>query len=51
MRPASVWDTDSMRSRFWDPVRMNRPGRASSSTIPWIWESRSGARWISSRIR
>ena len=39
-----------MSNRFCEPVRTNRPGRASASTIPCTYDSRSGKRCTSSRM-
>ena len=34
VRPANVCETDSMSRRFREPVKVKRPGRPSSSTLP-----------------
>lgn len=49
-RPASDWEMHSISRRLRDPDSRSRPGAESSSTIVWMYENSSGARWASSRM-
>jgi hypothetical protein len=48
IRPAEESATAGSSIKLADPVRRNRPGRRSSSTLLLMASSNSGARWISS---
>ena len=47
--PASDWLTDSSSARFWEPLRIQRPGVGSASMMPCRYDRRSGTRCTSSR--